>query len=83
LGILRLLVASVLLNPVDAIRIGALLVTEGTAAFGSASLAFFRFTIGLIPPAVCFGTGFGFGLFRRHDPTAGWANGAALFTRSG
>lgn len=42
----RLLVASVLLNPVDAIRTGALLATEGTAAFGSASLAFFRLTKG-------------------------------------
>lgn len=42
----RLLVTSVLLNPVDAIRTGALLATEGTAAFGSASLAFFRFTRG-------------------------------------
>jgi len=42
----RLLITSVLLNPVDAIRTGALLTTEGTAAFGSASLAFFRFTKG-------------------------------------
>lgn len=42
----RLLVAAVLLNPVDAIRTGALLATEGTAAFGSASLAFFRITKG-------------------------------------
>ena len=42
----RLLITSVLLNPVDAIRTGALLATEGTAAFGSASLAFFRFTKG-------------------------------------
>ncbi len=42
----RLIIVSVLLNPIDAIRTGALLATEGTAAFGSASLAFFRFTHG-------------------------------------
>jgi Cu-processing system permease protein len=42
----RLLVVSVLLNPVDAVRTGALLAIEGTAAFGAASLAFFRFTRG-------------------------------------
>lgn len=42
----RLLVVSVLLNPVDAVRTGTLLAIEGTAAFGAASLAFFRFTRG-------------------------------------
>ena len=42
----RLLIVSVLVNPIDAIRTGTLLATEGTAAFGSASLAFFRFTRG-------------------------------------
>lgn len=42
----RLLIASVLLNPVDAVRTGALLGTEGTTAFGAASLAFYRFTRG-------------------------------------
>jgi Cu-processing system permease protein len=42
----RLLITAVLLNPVDAVRTGALLGTEGTTAFGSASLAFFRFTHG-------------------------------------
>ena len=42
----RLLIVSVLVNPVDAVRTGALLGAEGTGAFGSASLAFFRFTQG-------------------------------------
>jgi Cu-processing system permease protein len=42
----RLLIVSVLVNPVDAVRTGALLGAEGTGAFGSASLAFFRFTKG-------------------------------------
>ena len=42
----RLLIISVLVNPVDAVRTGALLGAEGTSAFGSASLAFFRFTQG-------------------------------------
>lgn len=42
----RLLIISVIVNPVDAIRTGALLVAEGTTAFGTASLAFLRFTRG-------------------------------------
>jgi len=42
----RLLIVSVLLNPVDAVRAGALLGAEGTTAFGAASLAFLRFTKG-------------------------------------
>jgi len=42
----RLLIVSVLLNPVDAVRAGALLGAEGTTAFGAASLAFLRFTRG-------------------------------------
>ncbi|HET7712623.1 MAG TPA: ABC transporter permease subunit [Thermoanaerobaculia bacterium] len=42
----RLLIVSVLVNPVDAIRTGALLATTGTTAFGAASLAFLRFTKG-------------------------------------
>jgi len=33
-------------NPVGAVRTGALLVIEGTAAFGAASLALLRFTHG-------------------------------------
>jgi Cu-processing system permease protein len=44
----RLLIISVLVNPVDAVRTGSLLAVEGTAAFGGASLAFLRFTDGLL-----------------------------------
>jgi Cu-processing system permease protein len=42
----RLLIVAVLVNPVDAVRTGALLAVEGTTAFGAASLAFLRFTRG-------------------------------------
>jgi Cu-processing system permease protein len=42
----RLLVAAVLVNPVDAVRTAALLGLEGAGAFGAASLAFFRITGG-------------------------------------
>jgi Cu-processing system permease protein len=42
----RLLIVAVLINPVDAVRTGALLGSQGTTAFGAASLAFFRFTGG-------------------------------------
>lgn len=42
----RLLITSVLVNPVDAVRTGALLGIQGTTAFGAASLAFLRFTRG-------------------------------------
>jgi Cu-processing system permease protein len=42
----RLLILSVILNPASAFRTGALLAVEGTAAFGSASLALLRFTGG-------------------------------------
>ena len=42
----RLLIVSVLVNPVDAVRTGSLLAVEGSAAFGAASLAFLRFTGG-------------------------------------
>ena len=42
----RLLIVSALLNPIDAVRTGALLGVEGTAAFGPASLALLRFTGG-------------------------------------
>ncbi|MEW6337759.1 MAG: ABC transporter permease [Acidobacteriota bacterium] len=48
----RLLIISVLLNPVDAVRTGALLATQGTTAFGAASLAFFRFTGGTVGAAL-------------------------------
>jgi Cu-processing system permease protein len=42
----RLLILAVLINPADAVRTAALLGTEGTTAFGAASLAFLRFTHG-------------------------------------
>ncbi len=42
----RLLILSVLLNPASAMRTGALLAIEGTAAFGPGSLALLRFTRG-------------------------------------
>jgi len=42
----RLLILSVILNPVDAARTGMLLGIEGGAAFGPATLAFFRFAGG-------------------------------------
>jgi len=42
----RLLIVSALINPIDAIRTGAFLGVEGTAAFGPASQALFRFTHG-------------------------------------
>lgn len=42
----RLLIASVLINPIGAVRTGSLLAVEGTAAFGAASLALLRFTNG-------------------------------------
>jgi Cu-processing system permease protein len=42
----RLLIVSVIANPAGAVRTAALLGVEGTAAFGSASLAFLRFTGG-------------------------------------
>jgi Cu-processing system permease protein len=42
----RVLIATVLVNPIDAVRAGALLGIEGTGAFGAASLALLRFTHG-------------------------------------
>ena len=42
----RLLIVSVLVNPVDAVRTATLLGIEGTTAFGAASLALLRFTRG-------------------------------------
>ena len=41
-----MLIMAALFNPVDAVRTGALLSIEGTAAFGAASLALLRFTGG-------------------------------------
>lgn len=51
----RLLILSVLANPASAVRTGALLGIEGTAAFGSASLAFLRFTRGAAGAGVLLG----------------------------
>jgi Cu-processing system permease protein len=48
----RLLIVSVLVNPVGAMRTGALLAIEGTAAFGAASLALLRFTHGSTNAAI-------------------------------
>jgi Cu-processing system permease protein len=42
----RVLMVGAIANPVDAVRTGTLLAVEGTTAFGSASLAFLRFTGG-------------------------------------
>jgi Cu-processing system permease protein len=47
----RVLIVSVLVNPADAVRTGALLGLQGTTAFGSASLAFLRFTKGPVGAA--------------------------------
>lgn len=44
----RLLIVSVIANPVDAVRTAGAFVAEGTAAFGAASLAFLRFTHGAL-----------------------------------
>lgn len=49
----RVLIATVLANPVDAIRTGTLLGIEGTAAFGAGSLALLRFTHGPVGAAIC------------------------------
>jgi Cu-processing system permease protein len=48
----RLLIVAVIVNPVDAVRTGALLAIEGAAAFGAASLAFLRFTEGSLGAAL-------------------------------
>jgi Cu-processing system permease protein len=51
----RVLIVSALVNPVGAVRTGALLVIEGTAAFGAASLALLRFTRGPLGAGVLIG----------------------------
>lgn len=48
----RVLMVAAVVNPVDAVRTGALLMLEGPAAFGAASLAFLRFTGGPIGAAL-------------------------------
>ncbi len=52
----RLLIVAVVANPADAVRTGALLATQGTTAFGAASLAFFRFTRGGLGAALLLST---------------------------
>jgi len=42
----RVLMLAAVVNPIGAVRTGALLAIEGTGAFGAASLALFRFTHG-------------------------------------
>jgi len=59
----RLLIISVLANPVDAIRTAALLATNGTTAFGSASLAFLRFTKGTTGAAIALSVSIIFWMF--------------------
>ncbi len=49
----RVLIATVLANPVDAVRTGTMLGIEGTAAFGAGSLALLRFTNGPVGAALC------------------------------
>jgi Cu-processing system permease protein len=44
----RLLIVSVLVNPIDAVRTGSLLAIEGSGAFGAGSLALMRFTGGAL-----------------------------------
>ena len=48
----RVLILSALVNPADAVRTGALLGIEGSAAFGAASLALLRFTKGPVGAGV-------------------------------
>lgn len=48
----RVLIAAVLINPVDCARTAMLLAIEGTSAFGAASLALLRFTRGPAGAAV-------------------------------
>ena len=48
----RVLITAVIVNPVDAVRTGTLLGVEGTAAFGAASLAFLRFSKGVVGAAL-------------------------------
>lgn len=51
----RVLIAAVVINPVDAVRTGTLLAIEGDAAFGAASLAFFRVLGGSTAAALTLG----------------------------
>jgi Cu-processing system permease protein len=51
----RLLITSVLVNPIDAVRTASLLAIEGPGAFGAGSLALLRFTGGATGAAVLIG----------------------------
>ena len=51
----RLLIGAAIVNPVGAVRTAALLLIEGTAAFGSASLALLRFAGGPVRAALLLG----------------------------
>jgi Cu-processing system permease protein len=51
----RALILSVIVNPADAVRTGALLGIEGSTAFGAASLAFLRFTRGPLGAGIAIG----------------------------
>jgi len=51
----RVLIVSVLANPASALRTAELLLLEGTAAFGAASLALLRFTHGPVGAALALG----------------------------
>ena len=51
----RVLITTAIANPVDAVRTSALLAIEGTAAFGSASLALLRFAGGPVRAALLLG----------------------------
>lgn len=52
----RVLILTVLTNPIDAVRAGTLLGVEGTGAFGAASLALLRFTRGPLGAALLLST---------------------------
>ena len=56
----RILILAVLANPVDAVRTAVLLVVQGTAAFGPASLALLRFSKGPAGAALILGVGLAF-----------------------
>lgn len=56
----RLIIGANLLNPVGALRTGALLLVEGTGAFGAASLALLRFTHGPLGATALFALSLGF-----------------------
>lgn len=51
----RLIITSVLVSPIDAVRTASLLAIEGTGAFGAGSLALLRFTGGATGAAVLIG----------------------------